>query len=116
MLEILSRGYTHWSMGVAGGICLAGLSVLHCLLCERNFFLQCAVGAAMITCVEFVAGVIVNLWLGLAVWSYASEAFNFLGQICPLFTFYWFLLCIPIMGAFSLPHALALLRSKKAGS
>ena len=36
-------------------------------------------------------GVVVNLWYGWHVWDYSREPGNLLGQICPLFSFIWFL-------------------------
>ncbi len=51
--------------------------------------------AAAVTTVEYFTGVLVNLRLGWNVWSYADRPLNVLGQICPLYTLFWFGLAIP---------------------
>jgi uncharacterized membrane protein len=51
--------------------------------------LQGAIGAAIITALEFVAGVVLNVWLGLGIWDYSAMPFNVLGQICLPFTLAW---------------------------
>ena len=53
------------------------------------------VGGSVITAVEFVVGVVVNLILHLDVWDYSDMAGNIAGQVCPLFTVLWFFLAIP---------------------
>ena len=30
------------------------------------------------------------------VWDYSDRKFNLMGQICPLYSALWFLLCIPV--------------------
>lgn len=39
------------------------------------------IGCVIITALEFAAGCIVNLWLGLDVWDYSQKPLNLLGQI-----------------------------------
>ena len=56
----------------------------------------------MITGIELVFGLVFNRVLQLGVWDYSAQWGNVLGQICPLFTFLWFLLCIPVFGMLSL--------------
>jgi len=94
MLEILWRGYTHWSMTITGALCFMTLYALHVYAVGIPFFWRCLLGALGITVLEFTAGCIVNLLLGWKVWDYSSLPFNLLGQICPLFSFFWFFLCI----------------------
>ena len=50
---------------------------------------QSLIGAAAITVVELIAGLIVNLWLGLGVWDYSHLPLNVLGQVCLWFFFAW---------------------------
>ena len=81
-LEILWRGYTHWTMGVLGGICFICLGLINELLSwEIPLALQMLIGGAIITVLELVTGCIVNLWLGWNVWDYSDLPYNFLGQI-----------------------------------
>jgi uncharacterized membrane protein len=63
---------------------------------KKSVFLCSAVCAAAITAVEFAVGAVVNLWWGMEVWDYSSLFGNLFGQICPLYSFLWFLLCIPV--------------------
>ena len=93
MLEILWRGYTHWSMTITGGICFAALYALHVYGTAMPFFLRCLLGAVSITAAELAAGCIVNLWLGWEVWDYSGVRGNLLGQICLPFSVLWLLLC-----------------------
>lgn len=96
LVELIWRGQTHWSMVLTGGGCLLAI----CSLCKRmrkkSALLCSAVCACAVTAVEFAVGAVVNLWWGLGVWDYSSLFGNVLGQICPLYSFLWFLLCIPV--------------------
>ena len=94
-LELMWRGYTHWSMTLAGGICLLLIHLLNMRLGCWNFFLRCVLFSLVITTVEFAAGVVVNLMLGLDVWDYSSIPGNILGQICPAFTLLWLVISVP---------------------
>ena len=80
-LEVLVRGHTHWTMTLLGRA-WAG----------RPLWAQAAAGAAGITAAELAVGLVVNLALGWNVWSYEAEFGNLLGQICPLYSFYWYCL------------------------
>lgn len=97
LVEVLARGYTHWTMVITGGFALLMLYAINRRLSGSNLLLRCAVGCIAITAVEFAVGAVVNLALGWNVWDYSDEAFNLLGQICLKTSFYWFLLCVPVM-------------------
>lgn len=51
-----------------------------------------AIGAIIITALEFIVGVIVNLILKWNIWDYSMLPFNILGQISLPFSLIWFLL------------------------
>ena len=90
-LEILWRGYTHWTMGVLGGICFICLGLINELLSwETPLVLQMFIGSIIITILEFITGCIVNLWLGWNVWDYSNLPLNLLGQICLPFSILWY--------------------------
>ena len=93
-LEILWRGYTHWTMLLLGGVCFLLLyrivTRLRCALWRRWLL-----SAAVITGLECICGCIVNLALNWNVWDYSGEPGNLLGQVCPRFFALWTLLCIP---------------------
>ena len=93
LLEILWRGYTHWTMTVTGGICFTVLYILHVYARTLSFLTRCVIGTSVITLVEFAVGCTVNLWLGWHVWDYADVPGNVLGQICLPFSLMWLLLC-----------------------
>ena len=81
-LEILWRGYTHWTMGILGGICFICLGLINELLSwEIPLILQMLIGGTIITILEFITGCIVNLWLGWNIWDYSNLPLNLLGQI-----------------------------------
>ncbi len=95
LVEVLFRGYTHWTMAITGGIAFLLIYIINMNMKTESLILRCLVGAAVITAIEFTVGCIVNRGLHMDVWDYSDEQFNVLGQICPLFSFAWFIICIP---------------------
>lgn len=93
-IELMFRGYTHWTMLLAGGVCTVFLYLIANKSHER-LWKKWIMGGAVITTVEFVTGIIVNLLLGWNVWSYSGNWCNLFGQICLLFAFLWMLLSVP---------------------
>ncbi len=91
-VEMLYKGSTHISMIIAGGICFFVIGQLNQSKNNPSILAEMVVAGVVITIVEFVVGVIVNKWLGLYVWDYSHLPYNFMGQICLLFSFLWFLL------------------------
>ena len=59
---------------------------------EMPMVLQCLISCVAITVTELIAGLILNVWLGLNVWDYSGLPFNFMGQICLQFSVLWFVL------------------------
>ena len=94
-IEILWRGHTHWTMGVLGGFCFVIIGGLNNYIpWEMKLWKQAVTGSLIVTSCEFVAGIILNLFLGLHIWDYSNVPFNLLGQICLPFTALWFFLSI----------------------
>lgn len=94
-IEILFRGYTHWSMYILGGLCFVIIGLINELLTWKiPLISQMFISSIVITVLEFITGCIVNLWLGIGVWDYSDQPYNLLGQICLLFTNLWFLLSL----------------------
>lgn len=56
---------------------------------EMPLAVQSALCGAAITAVEFVAGLIINVWLGMDVWDYSHMPGNLMGQVCPQFWVMW---------------------------
>ena len=102
LIELLWRGRTHWTMVLTGGVCYTLLSGIYRRCGQMRLFRKCLLGGAVITACEFVCGMVVNVRLGLRVWDYSDRKFNVKGQICPLFSLLWVLLCIPIS---FMPHS-----------
>ena len=98
LLELLWRGYTHWTMGVTGGLCFSTLYRVSRRIKKWRLPSKCALGSAIITGYELVVGWLVNLKLGWGVWDYSQLPFHFQGQICLSYSLLWFLLSIPIFG------------------
>ena len=97
LLEILWRGNTHWTMTLAGGICFAGIHLSNIYARSLSIWKKCFLGSVLITIVELFTGIVVNLWMRWNVWDYSGQWMNFLGQVCPLFSFFWFVLTFPLL-------------------
>lgn len=98
LIEIIWRGYTHWTMGIAGGICFLIFYKWDFKLKKLQLWKKCILGSIVITTIELIFGIIVNIKLKMKVWDYSKSPFNFLGQICLPFTLLWFLLSAPALG------------------
>jgi uncharacterized membrane protein len=95
-IEVLFRGYSHISMLIAGGICFILIGRLNEIFPYNiSLISQMFISAIIITSIEFVVGLIVNVWLNLNVWDYSNLPYNVLGQICLLYTNIWFFLSLP---------------------
>lgn len=90
LLELLWRGYSHWTMFILGGICFIALGLINEILSwDTPLIGQMVIGGAIITILEFVTGCIINLWLGWHVWDYSDMPCNLLGQISLLSSVGW---------------------------
>jgi len=87
-LEVAYRGSSHWTMTITGGLCFFMLYMI-AIYIKASFWKKAAFGAFLITCTEFVVGIIVNKVLGWEIWDYSDLPFNFMGQICLGFTIMW---------------------------
>ena len=67
---------------------------------EVPLWLQALACALLVTAVELVSGLILNVWLGLDIWDYSHLPFNLWGQICPQFSAVWWFLCLLFIPAF----------------
>lgn len=93
-IEILWRGYSHFSMFIVGGLCFIIMGLINEVFSwELYFEYQVCIGLVAVLLFEFIAGCVVNLWLGWNVWDYSQMPFNILGQICLTYAFLW----IPIV-------------------
>lgn len=94
-IEVAWRGHTHWTMGVVGGICFVLIGGINELFpWTMPLWKQGLIGAGIVTAAELVAGLILNVWLGLSIWDYSTMPLNFMGQICLPFCLLWILLSV----------------------
>lgn len=94
-IELLARGFSHWTMFLVGGICFVLMGLLNERTPKMQLLKQMLMSMLMVVVVEFVAGCILNLGMGLNIWDYADRPINLLGQVCLKNTIYWFLLSAP---------------------
>ncbi|CUH91747.1 putative ABC transporter permease [Herbinix luporum] len=92
-IEIMFRGYSHISMLAAGGICFILIGLINEIFSwDIAFLSQMVISSVIITVVEFIFGLVVNIWMGLNVWDYSNQPYNIMGQTCILFSIIWFFL------------------------
>ena len=92
-IEIGFRGHSHWCMGIIGGICFLACGAVNEIFPKSlPMQLQMLFGGIVITAVEFMAGMILNVILGMNLWDYSDMPFNVAGQICLPFAAVWILL------------------------
>ena len=90
-LEMICRGYTHWTMVILGGICFVAVGLINEVIpWDMPLVVQMLCGSVIITVLEFTCGCIVNIALGWGVWDYSAEWGNLLGQICPKYYILWY--------------------------
>ena len=92
-MEMVWRGYSHWSMFLLGGLCfvLIGLVNEH-IAWDEPLSMQMLYGAVLITVLEFLTGVVVNIILGWDVWDYSDHPLNYMGQISLSSSVLWYFL------------------------
>ena len=69
LLEIIFRGFTHWTMALTGGLAYLLIYITNIKMKTRNLALRCLSGCLIITALEFIVGCIVNRKLHMNVWS-----------------------------------------------
>ena len=94
-IEMLFRGFSHWSMFVLGGFCM--------LFFEKQGIwtgwkdplwrqvIRCSI---FVTAGEFMTGIFVNKMMKWNVWDYSDQPLNLFGQICVPFIILFSGLCV----------------------
>ena len=113
-LELLWRGRSHGSMFVAGGTCFLLLGHLNRVRPRLPLIPRALAGSLIITTVELAAGLAVNR--GHQVWDYSGIPGNFLGQICPQFTFLWVIVALIAMGLYEVLNAFLSAVCRRSGA
>ena len=92
-IELLWRGYSHWTMFLVGGLCFVLIGAINEVYTfEMPLVRQMAISAVMVTIVELLAGLLINC--DYSIWDYRNMPFNILGQICLPYTVLWFFLSL----------------------
>lgn len=86
------RGWTNISMLFVGGLCcvLIGLLDENPRRLKLKIWQQCLLGTLIILSIEFISGVILNIWLKLHIWDYSQRWGNVKGQVCVAYGLLWF--------------------------
>ena len=94
-VELLYRGYTHWSMFVLAGFMFitVGWSNEYIFTWQDKFFKQVGLATLWATLCEYICGLILRCF-GLQVWDYSDVPLNIDGLICVPFMFAWAALMI----------------------
>ena len=89
-IEMIFRGYSHFSMAILGAWCFVALGLINEVIpWSMPLFQQIIIGETIILASEFFAGCVLNLWLQLNIWDYSNLPGNILGQICWQFALLW---------------------------
>lgn len=99
-VELAWRGATHWTMLLAGGLALLLLEAISDRLPLLPLAVQAAAATGAITGLELAVGLVCNRLLAWQVWDYSTQWGNLWGQVCPLYSLYWFALCLPWLWLF----------------
>ena len=93
-LELLWRGWSHGSMFVVGGLCFLLIGGIDTVFPDMPLLIQSVLGACLVTALELISGLILNLWLGMGVWDYSYLPLNLMGQVCMAYFFLWILVSL----------------------
>lgn len=96
LIEVLWRGYSYFSMAILGGACFVIIGLLneHIFFDNIGLLYQMILSSGIVTLLELISGIILNVWLKLDIWDYSNLPFNFMGQICLPFSLAWVLLSL----------------------
>lgn len=91
-IEIVFRGYTHWSMIITGGSAFLCLHIINKSFENTSIYKKALIGALVITTLELTVGLVVNNTFNLGVWDYTNTPVNFLGIISLPFCICWYVI------------------------
>lgn len=94
-LELAWRGFTHWTMGILGGLCTVLIGLINEILPDDTpLLVQAPLASIIITTLEYYTGYILNIKLGLNIWDYSQMPLNVDGQVCLYASLLWMVLGI----------------------
>jgi uncharacterized membrane protein len=94
LIEILWRGYTHFSMLLAGGLCFVTFAKIGEKFKKQTLLARAVIGSVFVTAIELIFGIFFNIILNKNVWDYSKMPLNFKGQICLLYSVFWVMLSL----------------------
>lgn len=105
LTETIYKGLTsgkssHFSMFIVGGVLLILIGLINEFepFKKLSIIKQMFISSIMITLVEYLSGIYLNIYLKLGIWDYKKLPLNVNGQICLPFTLIWFFFSIiPIL-------------------
>ena len=99
-IEVIYKGgYSHWIMGLCGGLALIFLDELNNRISwNMDLLLQGIFGSIFITFLEFVIGSLSLKGILPVMWNYSSVPLNYHGIICLPFSLIW--IGLSIIGIF----------------
>jgi uncharacterized membrane protein len=96
-MELTTRGHSHYSMMLCGGLSFYAASLINRYFEGKLSLLsRMILSAIVITLIELCFGLYFNLYLHLHVWDYSTHLIQYKGQICLTFSILWFFLSLPI--------------------
>ena len=95
LIEIIYRGYSHFSMLIVGGLCFVLIGSINDLYRPGlPLLLQMLISVLIVDFIELTSGLIINKILLLDVWDYSLLKYNFLGLISLKSSIAWFFLSV----------------------
>lgn len=82
-IEMIVRGFSHWSM-----FCVGGLVFLFCIFqgiemkWKEGLCIQVLRALVVTVSLEFMTGIVFNKWMHKEIWDYSDQPFHLWGQIC----------------------------------
>lgn len=97
--ELSLCGWTSLWMFPIGGFCAVIIGTLNDYPGYYNLKMwqQTIMGGSLIIAVELLSGIFLNIILGLHIWDYSNNKFNFMGQINLQNSIAWYILSIVII-------------------
>ncbi len=92
--RIPKGGDANISMLFVGGLCGLLIGSINQIpkFYNMSVFKQSLIGTGIVLVIEYIAGYILNIKMGLDIWDYSDMFFNINGQICLEFGLLWLLL------------------------
>lgn len=95
IIEVLFRGYTYFTMGVAGGVIFLILDQINNIIpWELDLLLQGCIGSLVITMLEFIIGSLCIMYGWPRMWDYSEIPLNYRGIICVPFSLIWIIVSV----------------------